>query len=481
MVRKKDKITAGEDFLQSFFKLSQISKLYRFDNQLFLDNAAEFLKATNDINDMDGYVNLRLFRGRFYLNEERFTHHPSVLHAVNQLAELFQKCDIPGFRMQNTKLISPAEVITFFTLLNKAEHMDDPGAWLQLQLEDDQYLWVEMLSDQDFAVTSRKPELEKIARGTYSTALTTIMALTGKLYSQKRVGIQKSKRVIQDMIEILLEDEAALLGMSTIRNYDDYTYTHSINVAILCLCLGQRIGLARNLVEQLGLCGLFHDLGKVDIPLELITKETPLTNEEYEEIKNHPLNSVQQIIKLNANHALKAKLLLPPFEHHLGVDLSGYPQSDRKAPLSLMGRILAIADQYDALTSSRAYRPTPISPDQAMGLMMRDAGTKLDVLLLKVFINMVGIYPIGTVLVLDRNEMGMVLRTAENSESGRPIICLLQKNQDGKFEKGETVDLSKRNPQTKEFYRDIIASFHPSEYNIQPADFLLGFGLDKAV
>jgi HD-GYP domain-containing protein (c-di-GMP phosphodiesterase class II) len=330
-----------------------------------------------------------------------------------------------------------------------------------------------MLSDQDFAVTSRKPGLEKIAKGTYSTAVTTMMSLTGKLSSQKRVGIQKSKRVIQDMIEILTEDEAVLLGMSTIRNYDDYTYTHSINVAILCLCLGQRIGLPRNLVEQLGLCGLFHDLGKVDIPLELITKETPLTTDEYEEIKNHSLNSVQQIIKLNANHTLKAKLLLPPFEHHLGVDLSGYPQSDRKVPLSLMGRILAVADQYDALTSSRSYRPVPISPDQALGMMMRDAGTKLDVLILKIFINMVGIYPIGTVLVLDRNEMGIVIRTPENSDSGLPIICLLHKNQDGKFEKGETVDLSKKNPQTKGFNREILASFHPSEYNIQPADFLL--------
>jgi HD-GYP domain-containing protein (c-di-GMP phosphodiesterase class II) len=257
------------------------------------------------------------------------------------------------------------------------------------------------------------------------------------------------------------------------RNYDDYTYTHSVNVAILCLCLGKRIGLPRNLVEQLGLCGLFHDLGQVDVSLELITKETPLTREEYEEIKKHPLNSVQQIIKLNADHTLKAKLLLPPFEHHLGVDLSGYPQTERKAPLSLMGRILAIADQYDALTSSRSYRPIPISPDKALETMMAEAGTKLDILILKVFINMIGVYPIGTVLILDDAEIGIVMSTAEDSESGRPIVRLIHRNEDGKFEKGDILDLSKGDPQTKGFQREIIACLHPSEYGIQPAEFLV--------
>jgi len=471
---EKDIATFGQKFLQSFSKLSQISKLYRSDNQLFLNNAAEFLESINHISQASENVNLRLFRGRFYLNEERFVHPPSMLITVNQLIELFQRCSIPGFYIQNTDLISTTDIVKFFILLNEAEGVDKPATWLQRKLESGDYPWIEILSDQEErAATSRNLGLEGIAKGTYSHALTTIMALTGKLSSQRRVGIQKSKRVIQDMIEILTEDESTLLAMSTIRNYDDYTYTHSVNVAILCLCLGKRIGLPRNLVEQLGLCGLFHDLGKVNISLELITKEAPLTSEEYEEIKKHSLYSVQQIIKLNADHTLKAKLLLPPFEHHLGVDLSGYPQSDRKVPLSLMGRILAVADQYDALTSNRAYRCAPISPDHALGMMMKDAGTKLDILILKVFINMIGVYPIGTILAFDHDEIGIVMGTSENYGPGRPIVRLLRKNEDGKFEKGSILDLSKQNSQMEEFERKIISCFHPSEFGIQPADFLL--------
>ena len=471
--KEKDKVAAGENFLQSFLKLMQISKLYRSDNRLFIENAAGFLEIVNEVSDAGEFVNLRLFYGRFYLNEERFVYRPHMLITVNHLADFFQKCDIPGFRIQNTELITQEDVVDFFSLLNSAERMNEPAEWLQRKLEGSHSHWIELLPDQDPMAAPPRKELEGMARGTYSHALTTMMALTGKLASQRRVGIQKPKRVIQDMIEILSEDEAILLAMSTIRSYDDYTYTHSVNVAILCLCLGKRIGLPRNLVEQLGLCGLFHDLGKIDIPVGLITKETPLTDGEYEEIKKHPLNSVQQIIKLNADHKLKAKLLLAPFEHHLGIDLSGYPQSDRKDSLSLLGRILAIADQYDALTSSRSYRPIPISPDKALGMLMDDAGTKLDVLILKVFVNMIGLYPIGSILALDHDEIGIVMGTPDDSETARPIVCLLQRNEDGKFEKKELVDLSAQNPQTDEFLREIIGCFHASEYGIQPADFMI--------
>lgn len=151
-----------------------------------------------------------------------------------------------------------------------------------------------------------------------------------KLSGHKRVGIQRPKRVIQGQVELLAEDESVLLGLSTIRDYDDYTYTHSINVAMLSMCLGKRIGLPPSVIGQLGLCGLFHDLGKTDLPIDLIQKPAQLTADEFELVKSHSLNSVRQIVKMTADFSLKTKLMLPPFEHHLGLNLAGYPQSERK-------------------------------------------------------------------------------------------------------------------------------------------------------
>lgn len=325
----------------------------------------------------------------------------------------------------------------------------------------------------DLARRTYAQVMASMARKTYSHALTSILSMSAKSGVKKKVGIQKSKRVVQGMIEILAKDESILLGMSTIRNYDDYTYTHSVNVAILGMCIGRRLGLSRHLLEQLGLSGLFHDLGKVDVPIELISKTSKLTEDEYEKVKTHSINSVRQIIRLNADHTLKAKLVLPPFEHHLGIDLSGYPQTNRRVPVSLLGRIIAVADHYDAMTSSRSYRKVPISPDVALKIMMESAGTVLDPVVLKIFIEMMGIYPVGSLLVLDTKEVALSARTPEDADSGRPIVCILSRGRDNKIRKSKYVDLSDRDSQSGEFVRNIIECYHPSVFGIQPADFLV--------
>jgi HD-GYP domain len=245
-------------------------------------------------------------------------------------------------------------------------------------------------------------------------------------------------------------------------------------VAILSMCLGKRLGLNRSSIEQLGLCALFHDLGKVEVPINLIQKTGALTDDEYDQVKTHSLHSVSQILRLNADHSLKKKLLLPPFEHHLGADLSGYPKSDRTAPLSLYGRILTVTDIYDAMTSGRSYRPVPISPDKALKYMVEDAGRKIDPIVLKAFIDMIGVYPVGTLLFLDTREVGLTLETPEGAESGRPLVVLLrQGGEEEQLVKGECVNLAERDEVTGEFKRNILRCFHPSDYGIQPADFLV--------
>jgi HD-GYP domain-containing protein (c-di-GMP phosphodiesterase class II) len=238
------------------------------------------------------------------------------------------------------------------------------------------------------------------------------------------------------------------------------------------MCLGKRLGLSLISLERLGLCGLFHDLGKVEIPHELITKPSRLTDEEYAQIKDHSLNSVRQIVKLNAARDLKAKILLPPFEHHLRYDLTGYPQTDRKEPLSLFGRILTITDVFDAMTSARIYRPVALSPDRVLNKMLSEAGTVFDPILLKVFTNMIGVYPVGTLLQLDTGEMCLVLETNEKAEIGRPLAVVVHQDAKGEFLKGGVIDLSERNMVSGAFMRNIVNSFHPSVYGIQPADFL---------
>jgi HD-GYP domain-containing protein (c-di-GMP phosphodiesterase class II) len=275
------------------------------------------------------------------------------------------------------------------------------------------------------------------------------------------------------MVDLLMEDESVILGMSTMRNYDDYTYTHSVNVSILSLCLGKRIGLSRVSLRTLGICGMVHDLGKVEIPRDILNKPGKLSDEEFREIEKHPLGSVRQIIKLRASRDLKAKILLPPFEHHLKYDLSGYPRVNRRKPVSLFGRILAIADVFDAMTSPRKYRPTAFSPDRALGMMQEGAGKDFDPILLKVFANMLGVYPVGTLVRLDTGPMGLVMETPEDGDRTRPRVMLLIPDGQGGFKKGKIVNLAEQDPKTQSYRRNIKQTFHPVAFGIQPADFLV--------
>jgi len=280
--------------------------------------------------------------------------------------------------------------------------------------------------------------------------------------------------MVHKMIDMVIDDNDVLLGLSTIRDYDDYTFTHSMNVAILSMCLGQRIGLSRKSLETLTLSAMFHDLGKIDVPKNILNKPGKLTDQEFREMKNHSLYSVRRIILLKTSEAKKAEMLLPPFEHHLKFDLSGYPQTPRQKPISLFGRIICIADVFDAITAPRVYRPFAISPDRALSIMQEGSGRDFDPVLLKVFINMIGVYPIGTLLRFDNGETGLVAKYAGEADKEQDLwVQLLQTSADGKFSKGELINLGPYDSGAKKFNRPIAESLHPATHNIQPADFLL--------
>jgi hypothetical protein len=163
--------------------------------------------------------------------------------------------------------------------------------------------------------------------------------------------------------------------------------------------------------------------------------------------------------------------MIPPFEHHLRYDLSGYPNIGWDRPISLCGRILAIADVYDALTSQRVYRKEAMSSDRALGLMIQGQGTVFDPLILKVFVRMLGVYPIGTLLELDSNEIALVSKPQLNEDLNRPWVVILQSDGQGGFTRGDEVNLAERD-EDGNYCRHIIGSSHPSSQNIQPAEFL---------
>jgi HD-GYP domain-containing protein (c-di-GMP phosphodiesterase class II) len=463
----------GEKTLGSFHKLIQTSKIYENNNQLLI----KYLKNFSDILDEwwveDDNLTIKISHGRFLVQDKKLYYQRQNLKLIQEMYHFFESRKLSGICFHSDlKNYSSENLLYFARMLYVAGKKEDPFSWIVKEMHKKAFSWIEIFQLSNTKPQEQEFERKDLARKTYAYALTSVKEVAQKINTQRQAGVRKLKRVVQNMVDIIVEDESVLLGISTMRDYDDYTYTHSVNVAILSLCLGKLIGLSRISLSHLAVCGLVHDLGKLDIRKELLNKPGKLTDEEFKEIQTHPIKSVNKIINLRAPADLMAKILLPPLEHHMKYDLSGYPRVQNKKSVSLFGRILTIADVYDALTSPRIYRPVPISPDLALDIMLKGSGKDFDPILLKVFINMLGVYPVGTLLKLDTGEFGIVLNCPKNGNPSRPHIILLMLDDNGKFKKGKSVDLSEKKPGAESFKRNVVKSFNPSNFGIQPAHFI---------
>jgi putative nucleotidyltransferase with HDIG domain len=261
--------------------------------------------------------------------------------------------------------------------------------------------------------------------------------------------------------------------LASIKNYDEYTFNHSVNVAIYAIALGQRIGIPKKHLIPLGMAGLFHDMGKIKIPKEILNKTGKLSPEEWSIMRSHPLAGAELVMRMKEWGELSTRMMEGAFEHHLRYDLTGYPRLTRKRKISLFGRIIAVADFYDAMVRPRVYNRFPCVSEKTLGIMVKRSGKDFDPTLVKVFINMIGIFPLGTLVLLNTNEMGIVTRIQEDTElMDRPKVCLIYYS-DGEYRKGKVVDLREMDKVSGDFERSIVKTLDPNEYNINVAEFFL--------
>ncbi len=461
-----------ESLLVALYRTIQTLKIHQDNNQLVRVCLTQFKQIVSKM-EMEDDLTLLIYEGRFYIQGEKIQYHKQLVSLIQVLIDFFEKRDLRGLRFfPEMKEVPLGKILAFFRLLIQSIEHKSPALWLSEQVGAIRFPWVSIVQEKGLRRRQSDPGLQKRARTAYFSSLTSVKQVSQKMAVQGHAGVRKAKRMVQNMVDVAVEDEGILLGLGTIKDYDDYTYTHSVNVAVLSLCLGNRIGLSRTSLERLGICGLFHDLGKVEIPREIVTKPEELNTGEWKVIRSHPLASVRQILKLTASHDLKSEILLAPFEHHMKLDLTGYPQVHFKKEISLFGRILHIADVYDAITSPRVYRRSALSPDNALRYMWKRAGTDFDTILLKVFGTMMGTYPMGTLLELDTGERGLVLDYPLDSGGTLPRIVLLEDVGNGDVRRGEVVDLAAKDPKTGAQLRKVVKSLNAASAGIQPASFI---------
>jgi HD-GYP domain-containing protein (c-di-GMP phosphodiesterase class II) len=311
------------------------------------------------------------------------------------------------------------------------------------------------------------------AKRGYAKVAGSVGTLTQSAREGGTVSFKQARRAIQNIIDLMVDDEAAILGLTTLRCHDQYTHNHSVNVSLLSIALANRAGYPKVELADLGLAALFHDMGKSTIPMEVLNKPGEFTDDDWVAMRNHPTEGVLSLSKMRGITNLPGRMAAASFEHHMNLDFSGYPKLTVPWTLSLTGRILTIADCYDAMTSSRVYRREPMSPSKVLNMMLSKSGKSFDAVLLKLFVNCVGIVPIGSLVMLETSELAVVLKpAADKANAERPFVKVITDPQGNPIDHGHEIDLSEKD-ETGDFRHNIIRLIDNTEYKFDTSRYFV--------
>jgi putative nucleotidyltransferase with HDIG domain len=249
-----------------------------------------------------------------------------------------------------------------------------------------------------------KRELKKTEQQ-FNRSLSMMRSMVSKISSRPLNAVSEAKDLISNMATMLLNsDNLALHLMSDAKN-EEHIYHHSLNVAMLCMLMAKELGWSRKDVETIGIGGLFHDIGKLKIPSNIINKRVPLTTPEQNFIKQHPLMSIN-FLKLADSFPDEAKPLIA--NHHEFLDGSGYPQGLKADKLDKLSQLLAVVNEYDNLCNgTNQVKGKP--PSIALGILYKNYNNKLNVEYISKLIKILGIYPPGSIIELSSGQFAMVM------------------------------------------------------------------------
>lgn len=229
----------------------------------------------------------------------------------------------------------------------------------------------------------------------------------------------EAEDVVKAMVRHTIADPHALFALSLLKDYDNYTFTHSVNVSVIALTVGRACGLEEDRLRILGLGGLFHDLGKLRVDHDIITKPGRLTAQEFEEMKRHPRSGADIVSRMAGVAPEVVDIVIG---HHLHFDRAGYPADLKGRPISPLADMAAIADAYDAMTTLRPYQ-RPVTPRKAIDRLRQMSGTQLHPQYLTRFIESLGPWPVGSLVRLASSEIALV--RGVDTQAGNLTLLIL--------------------------------------------------------
>ncbi len=450
--------------------LLRTASIHDIHNEALQSSLDFFLRAANDLLKVITPAVLQGDQDQIYINDFRIRGDATLYNNIKLLVADFNLRGAGGVTFHRE--LTRTDVLRFLEVIaeNPRQRKPDRDGYRKLNkaLE---LLGVQAISFNRYLELGAAGDLSKY--GTYNRRKAALKTYAKILVAMKRVVIEgvelkpverlKLVKNVQTLIDLSYDDELFFTGLNSLKCEGDYSYFHPVHVAMIAILMGKHLGLSKKDLMDLALAALYYDVGRVKLgPIQLEKPQT-LTAEEWDAVRRHPLRSAREILRgAHLNRSLRRRLLAA-FEHHLWVREGGYPQCIHYRHPHLFSRIIAIADTYDALTTSRPHRDGYL-PTEALRIMLDDAGKKYDPALLRVLVNILQVYPMGTMVLLDTKEIGRVYHNHSDPELHfRPIVRILTDSQ-GNAIQPTIADLSEKDEQGN-YLRSIVRTLEPDEVN----------------
>ena len=303
-------------------------------------------------------------------------------------------------------------------------------------------------------------------RQLYSNAVSAAQTVWESATVEGMPDVPAALQTVEGLAEAVTQNRTALVALTAMRNYDNYTFTHMVNVSILTMGQARALGIDGRLLREFGLSALMHDIGKVRTPKEILNKPDKLTDEEFAIMRRHTVDGAE-ILRRTTEMPILAPVVA--FEHHLRLDGTGYPFGVKRQSLNVGTMLCSISDIYDAMRSQRAYQQA-FPTDRILAVLKRNDGTQFDQHLVRRFVQLLGIYPPGNLVRLSTGEVAVVAKV-HAPDPYRPRVRVLFSASGARLDLPYDRNLWEP-PRPGAPADTVIAPLDPAEFGIDPLTFL---------
>jgi HD-GYP domain-containing protein (c-di-GMP phosphodiesterase class II) len=465
----------GRSFVTAFYGAMRSIRLYPAENPVVQKALQDVASIASELLGDEGELELRVVGEFLFVNKTRLRLDLDNYATVNYLISQFRTSGTGMLRMAS--VAAAAEWLTFLSCLNDPKGDDAVARHHHLQ---------HRLSAAGISAFELEPPVQAEQRGPAGSgsasdpaksAYAKSVAAASEVMHAVAIGqspnLKVIKRTVQLIVDRILTDEASMLGLTTVRDYEDHTFTHAVNVCIFSVALGRRLGLSRVQLYDLGLAALFHDCGKSRIPADILEKRGKLTQDDWRLITGHSWMGVLTLFRLREHNEVPYRAMMVAYEHHLRRDEGGYPKRLRPRPVGFFSKIVGVIEVFDAATTDLGYDTPAKAPAAYVAEMRENAHNFLDPVVVLTFTDMLGPYPVGTVVVLDNFQLAIAHSMNPNPDfASRPMVLIISDDDGNLHHPGELTDLGEMNANGT-FKCTIADIIDADKYGIRVGDYFL--------